>query len=191
LPAAILLLYFTLPPQAFGGAFMIERLNLYFFFSLLFWIPATQWTAASRRFLMSGGAALAAAILSLNAPWYREANRLIDEYLSGVACIRSNTAFVPLIYDPRGPGPMRELYGEPMRHTAGYAAVMRSAVNLDNYEAQTDLFPLVFRPDRNPGILIGAMENNPPQVRLDSPLIDCILLWDPQRVAPLPPPRFV
>jgi hypothetical protein len=86
---------------------------------------------------------------------------------------------------------MRELYGEPMRHTAGYAAIMRSAVNLDNYEGQTDLFPLKFRPDRNPGVFIGAIENNPPQVRLDSPLIDYVLLWDPQRVASVVPSRFV
>jgi hypothetical protein len=35
-------------------------------------------------------------------------------------------------------------------------------------------------------VFIGAIENNPPQVRLGSPLIDYVLLWDPQRVAPLP-----
>jgi hypothetical protein len=85
--------------------------------------------------------------------------------------------------------PMRELYGEPLRHTAGYAAVMRNAVNLDNYEAQTELFPIMFRPDRNPAAFVGAMEENPPRVRLDSPLIESVLLWDPQRAAPLPRPR--
>jgi hypothetical protein len=189
--AAVLLLYFALPPQAFGGMFLLERLNLYFFLSLLLWIAAVSWSPAWRRLLMSGAAVFSVAILAVNVPWYRAANRLIEEYLSGAALIPANTTFVPLVYDPRGPGPMRELYGEPMRHTAGYAALMRSAVNLDNYEAQTDLFALMFHPDRNPGVFIGAIENNPPRVRLDSPLIDYVLLWDPQRVAPLPPPRFV
>jgi hypothetical protein len=170
--------------------FLLERLNLYFFLSLLLWIAAAQWPPAWRRFLMTGAAAFSVALLALNVPWYREANRLIDEYLSGIALIRSNTVFVPLVHDPRGPGPMRELYGEPLRHTAGYAAVMRSAVNLDNYEAQTELFPVMFHGDRNPAVFVGAMEENPPRVRLDPSRIDYLLLWDPKRVAPLPPPGF-
>src|SRR5205807_6271420 len=116
-------------------------------------------------------AVFSVAILAVNAPWYRAANQSTEEYLSGVTLIPPNSTFVPLVYDSRGPGPMRKLYGEPMRHTAGYAALMRNAVNLDNYEAQTDLFPLMFRASRNPGVFIGAIENDPPRVRLDSPLI--------------------
>ena len=86
---------------------------------------------------------------------------------------------------------MRELYGEPLRHTAGYAAVMRNAVNLDNYEAETDLFPVMFRGDRNPAVFAGAIEDNPPRVRLDSPLIDYLLVWDPKRIAAPLPPEFI
>jgi hypothetical protein len=189
--AAVLVMYFALPWQAFGGMFLIERLNLYFFLSLLLWIAAVKWSSAWRNSLMAGAAVFSVALLALNLPWYREANQLIAEYLSGAEQIRANTAFVSLVYSPRGEGPMRDLYGEPLRHTAGYAAVMRSAVNLDNYEAETDLFPVMFRPERSPAVFIGAIENNPPQVRLDSPHIDYVLLWDPKRVAPLPPRSFV
>ena len=103
----MLLLYFVLPPQAFGGMFLLERLNLYFFLSLLLWIPAVAWPPGWRVFLGTGALAFSVALLALNVPWYREANQLIDEYLSGVALIPSNSVFVPLIYDPRGPGPMR------------------------------------------------------------------------------------
>ena len=63
-------------------------------------------------------------------------------------------------------------------------------MNLDNYEAQTELFPVMFHPDRNPALFVGAMEENPPQVRLDASRIDYILLWDPNRVASPPSPGF-
>jgi len=186
----VLLLYFAAPPGAAGGAVLLERLNLYFFLSLLLGVAAAEWTPARRWYLQAGSALFTVALLALNWPWYREANRLIDEFLSGAAVLRPNSTLLPLVYDPRGPGRLRHLYGEPLRHIASLAAVMRDCVNLDNYEAQTDLFPVTFHGDRNPGVFIGAMEESPPRVRLDSPRIDYLLVWDPQHSAPAPPPRF-
>jgi hypothetical protein len=188
--ALVLALYFIAPPNAAGGAILLERLNLYFFLSLLLWIPAVSWPRAWERFFQTGAAVFTILLLALNWPWYREANRQIDEYLSGVPVLRPNATLLPLVYDPRGPGPLRLLYGEPLRHTASYAALQSNCLNLDNYEAETDLFPVTFRGDRNPAVFIGAMEENPPRVRLDSPRIDYLLVWDPARSAPAPPPEF-
>ncbi|HTM50165.1 MAG TPA: hypothetical protein VL285_15845 [Bryobacteraceae bacterium] len=188
--ALLLIFYFAIPPQAFGGMFLLERLNLYFFLSLLPWIAERDWSRGARRILVAGAALFCLALLALNMPWYLEANRLIAEFLSGAGHVRTGSVFVPLIYEARGPGPMRRLYGEPLRHTSGYLAVLRGAVNLDNYEAQTDLFPVKFRPDHNPGVLVGAMEESPPRVHLDPSRIDYVVVWDPARLAPPPALEF-
>jgi hypothetical protein len=186
LSAVVLGLYFVAPPAASGGAVLLERLNLYFFLTLLPWVASAPWGRTGMRCLSGGALIFTLALAGLNWPWYLAADRLLLDFMSAAPVVRSNTTFVPLVYDPRGPGPLRDLYGEPLRHAAGHLAAARSAVNLDNYEAQTDLFPVRFRGDRNPGVFVGAMEENPPRVRLDSPWIDAVLVWDPARTAPAP-----
>jgi hypothetical protein len=190
LSTALLVFYFVAPPGGAGGSALLERLNLFFFLSLVLTIGAADWGARARGTLTAGAALGTAMLLALNLPWYREANRQAAEMLTAAPHIPPATAWVPLLYDARGTGPLRDLYGETMRHVPSYLAATTASINLDNYEAQTELFPVRFREGHNPGALVGGMEELPPRVRLDWPAVRAVLVWDPGRQAASLPPDF-
>ncbi len=184
--ALMLALYFVSPPQSGAGLYVLERLNVYALLALVLWIAIAARTTPERVFLFAGTVAVVLALVFNVARLQRRINGEMSEYMSVSQAVPGESTLLPVQYDSRGPGVLQSLYGFPMRHAAGYIAVERRALNLDNYEAQTPLFPLVFRDDRNPGIRIGHLEDEPPAPKFSPALADSVLIWNPAH-APLSP----
>jgi hypothetical protein len=114
-----------------------------------------------------------AVVCSLGLLWihsssYRDLNVLLDEYLSGSHLVASDSTILPLSYAHRGlaadGSPLSPRVG-PFRHAAGYIAAERGVIDLANYEAVVDFFPLVWRPERNPAHHLAysnGIEGHPP-----------------------------
>ena len=71
-------------------------------------------------------------------------------------------------------------------HTGSYLAAQTGALNLANYEGNYVHFPLVFRNERNPFVLLGreqGLEGDPPCVDVaeyeasTGASVDYVLLW--------------
>jgi|GEM_PF-5095424 len=67
----------------------------------------------------------------------------------------------------------------PFRHASSYLALQYGVQTLDNYEATTGYFPLVFRHEYSPYHLVGDVERVPSDVRFSNPKsqVDYVLIW--------------
>jgi hypothetical protein len=118
-------------------------------------------------------------------------SRSLEEYVSLAPHVERGRTLLPLVLTS-GRDVDRErlvpLNFAPFLHAAGYVAATRDAIDLTNYEANTDLFPLRFRPERNPFVALGRGrgiegEGPPPCADLegggDAIPVDYVLLWGP------------
>jgi hypothetical protein len=172
-------LYFASPPQAGAGQYVLERLNLYVLLALALWVAAAARSKWEVTFLFAAASILSIAMVCNVVVLERRINDELGEYLSVAGSVPRESSLLPVQYDSRGPGELQKLYGFPMRHAASYIAVERRALNLDNYEAQTPLFPLIFREELNPGVRIGHIEDEPPAPKLIPELVESVLVWNP------------
>jgi hypothetical protein len=120
---------------------------------------------------------------------YREFAPQIREFVDVAGeHIAPKSTFLPLFYSPHG----RNDWGKPSSTDAapcykisGYIAAQRNAVDLRNYEARTDHFPVRFRPQPNPykHLAVGrGLDEIPPKIdiasfRKQGGEIDYILIW--------------
>ncbi len=187
-------LYFAAPEGMSQGTFLNLRLNLYPFFALLLWFGAHPFAGPARAGLQAAGAVLALALLGLHAAAYAELDGRLGEYVSAGEHVEPNTTLLPLCFAPQGRAPdgrVLALRTQPFRHAAGHIAARRRVVDLDNYEADTGYFPVLFRPGMNPYEQIGAAPEQigrgflevPPRVEFLSypqksgQKLDYVLLW--------------
>ncbi len=142
----VLGVYFTAPDQIGGGSMISSRLAL---FPLLVLVPALRpgdrpplrWAIASVL-----GVLVVAQIFLLHRH-HAAAARNLDEITSGIDVVEAGSTLLPLIFGDRPPGP-RAHY---LLHAGGYYAAETGSVDLGNYEADTDHFPVVFRRQLRPG----------------------------------------
>lgn len=166
-----MLVYFIAPNTISGGGALTPRLLLYPFFVLILWLGAQSYRKAFKRNIVIASVGIALIFLGLHAKKYAELNTYIDEYLSGMHLVKSNTTLLPLCFSHFG----HSLDGQKLSrrvaiflHISSYIAVQRGVVQLDNYEAfGCGYFPLTYKPSLNPVKHIaihGGIENIPPEV---------------------------
>jgi len=108
----------------------------------------------------------------------------LQEYLSIAPHLESNTTFLPLFASGgwfTEDNQRVSVQVSPFVHAAGYLAAARDCIDLHNYEANTDHFPILFRARKNPYAILGrGIELQPPRLDLNQSStvhIDYILLW--------------
>ncbi len=135
-------LYFLSPGGTAGGGFLQPRLLLYPFLVVLPWLSPDvgRWGRAAAVVAL---AALAAYPVTWAVPCYRAGSRDVEAFVHGLDAVPPGSVVVPLVFDRHTTSCMRS---GSVDHATGYAAVAKGLVDWDNYEAQTDLFPVRFRP---------------------------------------------
>ncbi|MDH3512480.1 MAG: hypothetical protein OER85_16655 [Gammaproteobacteria bacterium] len=169
-----------------GGAFTKERLNLFPFLILLFWLGTREFSPARKRFVQIAGAAIAIAFMATHVLHYRTINRQLDEYLSAIEKVESGSTLLPLFASHRGlakDGTPLTRKVDPFLHASNLAGAERPILVLVNYEANLGYFPVKYRLSRDPYIHIGEIESAPPKVNLlnyasaTGGRIDYVLVW--------------
>jgi hypothetical protein len=105
---------------------------------------------------------------------YHELNKYLDEYLSGVHVIKKNNTLLPICFSADGcykndNNPALRIYF--LQHASSYIGLQKKIVNLANYEAMTDVFPLKFRKDFDPAKYL-SMDG---KLKLIPPYVDILL----------------
>lgn len=141
LSALALVLYFVSPQALSEGAFLKPRLAL---FPFLLIVPAlTVDVPARARKLFEGICLVVAAGCAAQVGYYHwTIAREISTYTSGLEAVDRNAVVLPLSFDYSGGS---WLIG-PIANAAGHYGVERGAINLMNYEADTQHFPTAFKP---------------------------------------------
>ena len=153
IPLAFSALYFTRGDQASGQLFIPQRLIFFIDLTLILFLAAQTFPMWVRRGVVGVSAILAIALTTAHWPAYRGYNEQMDEFLEAAERIEAQSTFLPLVMSPRGlplvvdPGGLRS---QPFFSAAGYAAVNRQAIDLRNYEAGLNYFPIRYRDDVNP-----------------------------------------
>ena len=191
--AAFGVVYFLAPASMSGGMDISPRLRLFPFLALLLWFGAQAYPLVVRRGIQAIAVLIALAMLALNAMRYGEINDYLDEYVSASSLVEPNATLLGLCFshyanEPDG-RPLAHKVA-PFAHASSYISAERRSLELDNYEAQTSYFPLMFRPRLNPGLHIavskptfGCPHQGPPRVDfLTYPertggRVDYVLLW--------------
>jgi hypothetical protein len=152
------------------------------FLVLLPWLSAGvgRWGQAAAVLV---AAVLAVRLVTYAVPCYRAGSRDVEAFVRGLDAVPPGSVVAPLIFDRRTTGCMRT---GSVDHATGYAAVAKGLIDWDNYEAETDYFPLRFRafalrpPDMN-------IESDPAhlQLRRLRARVDYIYCWRMPPDAPI------
>jgi len=160
---------------------MRPRAELFATLALILWLAAQDLAALLRRTLVGVWLAATFAMLFIHANNYRKLSTWLDEFTSAGAFIEPEKTVLPL-YMPRSwndaAGQRLTMQVSPFAHASAYLAVERGAIDLGNYEANTNHFPLIYRAGMNPYERLGPqVQHQPPCLDLAAFPIDYILIW--------------
>lgn len=154
--AAYVVIYFIAPNAMFGGGKVVPinlRLIFYPFFILTLWLGAQSYQKLMQWRIQVIAVGIALILLGFHTIKYAQLNDYMEEYVSGMNAIEPNTTIIAHCLDPEEclPG-KRDLSWRvgPFSLASGYIATQRHLVDLTDYEAAVDYFPIMFRPSLNP-----------------------------------------
>lgn len=198
IPIGLALVYLKAHDPASVHFYIPPRVMLYCFLTLLLWLAGQPMTRRVRWAVPPLASVIALGFLASHALKYREFAPQLREFVLAGDQIKPNSTFLPLIFAPQGRdagGRPSSIDVAPFYMASGYIAVARESVDLRNYEANTDHFPVRFLPGRNPyeTLAVGkGLDAIPPKIDLAKfaaagGQVDYILLWgmnDEQRKDP-------
>jgi hypothetical protein len=186
--------YFLAPKELSGGSFLNTRLSLFVFFFLILWLGVHPFAPRLKRGVQIAAVLVALGLLGLHTWAYAECNTRLQEYAALVGRLEPGTTVLPLTFSHKLPsGNLGAAKVGAFRHAAGYLTLQGEVVELENYEANTNYFPVRYRPELNPFDLIGrenapdrGLQAEPPNVDfLNYPQrseqrgqVDYVLLWN-------------
>ncbi|MDB5323199.1 MAG: hypothetical protein JWN40_4830 [Phycisphaerales bacterium] len=197
-PVGLAAVYLKAHDPASVHFYIPPRVMLYCYLTLLLWLAGQPMTRSVRWAVPPLATIIALAFVASHALKYREFAPQLREFVSAGDHIRPNSTFLPLIFAPQGcdaAGRPSSIDVAPFYMASGYIAAARESVDLRNYEANTDHFPVRFLPDRNPYdyLAVGkGLESIPPKIdlpkfRAAGGQVDYVLVWgmtDEQRKMP-------
>ncbi|HSI36642.1 MAG TPA: hypothetical protein VK986_23855, partial [Tepidisphaeraceae bacterium] len=153
LPVGLALAYFR-AGDATSIHFYIPPRTMYLaFLTLGLWLAAQPLPRAVRGAVPLFCGVIALGFLASHATKYRQFKPQLAEFVAAGDHIERGSTFLPLTFAPQG----RDAAGRPTASdvapfymASGYVAVRRGAVDLRNYEARTDHFPVRFRDEVSP-----------------------------------------
>jgi len=187
LPLGLVGVYFKAHDAASSHFYIPQRVMLYIFLTLLLWLAGQAIASRVRWATVPLAIILALGFVASHAMKYREFAPQLREFVLAGDNIKANTTFLPLIFAPRGcnaQGKESSVDVSPFYMASGYIAVARQAVDLRNYEADTDHFPVRFVPKLNPyeHLAVGGFDTLRPNIDIDGfrrlgGEVDYVLLW--------------
>jgi hypothetical protein len=188
MPVVLLVGYLKAHDAASVHFYIPQRLMFYFFLTLLLWLAGQPMTRRVRWAAALPAVVIAVGFVVSHALKYREFAPQLREFVAAGEKIDRNSTFLPLIFAPRGVNPAGKPSSvdvSPFYMASGYIAAERDAVDLRNYEANTDHFPVRFIPARNPyqELAVGlGFDQVPPKIDLQKVRraggeVDYVLIW--------------
>lgn len=180
------LLCLITPEQISGGSYMNSRLTLFPFFALILWFGVESYKKRAKYVIILTSTGIALAFLGYHTAKYAELNSYLSEYMSGMSLIKPNSTLLPLSFSHEGRRPDGQPLSRrisPFLHAAGFIAAQRQIVEFTNYEANSGLFPTIWRPNLNPYLHMGKIEAEPPEVdfityqKRTGGRVDYVLIW--------------
>ena len=135
-------IYLKAPDGLSGGGFIETRMCLLPFLTIIPWF---SWKMPKIVSGIAGGALILLSVVYLaHASYYHKIlSDDIEVYNSGYGAVERNKVILPLGFDYVGRGWRIGVFVHPL----GYYGYNTGCINLINYEATTEYFPTIFKPD--------------------------------------------
>jgi hypothetical protein len=181
--AAVTLLFFFGPEGMSGGSLIKMRLCLYPWLLLLPWMaPRFPGGWPVGRALPAVLALVAAVHAVAYVHWYRQADRDVQAFLAAARPIEPGSRVLPVLFDRHASVGVQALLG----HAIDRLAVEKGLLDWGDYEAQSGLFPVRFRPGV-PFPSLWQLEVVPAELDVDThrDQIDAVFCWKMPPDSPL------
>lgn len=172
-------LYVLAPTNIAGGSFIGVRLSLYPAFLLILWFGAQEWSVQLKRVVQVLICVLLLAMISARVLVFQKISPLLTDYVSIGQDLSPNRTFWGIVLN--NSSLVKQLQNELGRdfafaHAADYLATERGILNLANYEAKTDYFPIILRKKHEKDALPSTGQLKSLKLKL-KPTVDYIYLW--------------
>ncbi|HEY7118858.1 MAG TPA: hypothetical protein VH475_19875 [Tepidisphaeraceae bacterium] len=187
-PLGLLLVYFRSQDELARHFYIPHRVMFYLYLGLLLWLAGQPLARRVRWAVVPLAIVLGLGFTASHALKYREFAPQLGEFVSAGNQIKRNATFLPLIFSPRGrtaSGNVSSIDVAPFYMASGYIAAERQAVDLRNYEGNTDHFPVRFRPEVNPYKFLAVGDGFnvvPPKIDIErfrraGGEVDYVIVW--------------
>jgi len=159
--AVYALICMFVPEWMSGGSFMYPRMILFLYLALILSLASLNLTSKNKRSFVVVSLFASIMLLFSHAVTYHEMNTYLDEYMSAGKFVRNSSVLLPICFSKEGPplNHKRLSYKvAPFLHASGYIAVEKDLIDLANYEAAKNFFPVRYRQNLNPYLYIGDPE---------------------------------
>ncbi len=182
-------LYFFFPDKLFGGSLFVVRAQ---YLWGLFMVCAIGYMLPAGWVKNGIGLLFLVCFIGLSVvrmACLKEANAGLKDLLSARQYIKPNSVVLPLDFAPGGLDMKGNIIADRnwiFSHAAQYMALNQPLIMMDNYEANTGYFPLIWKGGVNPYLHLcqhGSIEHNPPFGNITDyksktgVTIDCIVMW--------------
>lgn len=188
---ATLLIYVKQPGSFAGGGILSVRLQILPYLMLLLWLASVDFPKWVQGAVLAFSVGMSVLLWSIRLPAHWRASEAVQEYASCAAALPDRVSVLPLSFNHNGQlADGREVSSATWLfvHAAGYAGAERSIVLLDNYEAHTGNFPLLWKPSLDPFLFLPkedtGFEGQPPRAdflhfpeKTKGAQVDYVLCW--------------
>ncbi len=185
-----LFVYFCVNDKLVGGAYLTVRMTCFIYLFLLLLAATGEFGRRLRTIHLALSAVLCIAMLVIRFPFQYEIGKHAQEYIRQAHRIEAGKTVLPLSLSNGGQFAGKTLSPRIgiFKHISGYVSASGKIVSFDNYEANTQYFPLRWVSSRNPYrfISVGApsgLEEVPPAVDITGYNkragchVDYVILW--------------
>ncbi|HVO11142.1 MAG TPA: hypothetical protein VMX54_10425 [Vicinamibacteria bacterium] len=156
--------------QGWYGAPIDDKIAPHLPLTFLLWLAAAPWGRRARSLLLVSTVAVGLALLAVRLPCQLRIEQQLREYVSVAPFLPPGSALLPVGYAHEGrseDGRALSVGSWPFRHAASRLVPWRGVLDLDNYAAQTNFFPVIDREGYDPFDLLGtSFDHTPACVRL-------------------------
>jgi len=148
LSVLLTLAYISMPDSIAGGGVVRPRLGLLSYLALFGLFATVPYSSSIKWSLVATGSVLSLALITFRLDKYQTINSGVEEFCSVAAYIPYGSTFLPLTFGHAQQMPNGEKYVtyiDVFTHAGGYPSVDKHLISVENYEAQTGYFPLIWK----------------------------------------------
>ena len=183
------ILYLLAPAAAAGVGLFNARMILFPLLTFVLWIAIQPYKKIWTVLLTAAAVFASLSLVVRDFERYVWQTPMLGEFYATANHIERNSTILPLYFGESGydrNGRDRSLKYDPFLHATGLIAIERGLVDLNDYEAATRNFPLVYKDALDPGDIIVNGPQYPPRAsianyyRRTGRFVDYVLLWNVQ-----------
>jgi hypothetical protein len=185
--AAEFVLYLIAPANGAGGSLLQARMILFPLLTFVLWLAVQPIGKISAFILAVAAAVLSTTLVAFDVKRYVQLTPALEEFYATSSHIERQATILSLEFGKGLDEKRRDLHlkYDPFIHAAGLISIERSLVDLNDYEAESRNFPLVYKAALDPSEIIGEGHEYafPPVAhigqyyRTTGRSVDYVLLW--------------